>query len=164
MVALARNLDLIGSRFLTGLTAVFVTRLHRAPARQVRTLLLLVCRHHCSPLLFSFSNRHLHDCGGIIVACAISNSPDSRAAFRLRPLSGSDLSSFHHPANQCSRGDAYRKRRRKRQHRVTLDALSCVIQEFLGSIAALFCGTPHYSHAIFYRIGDSAGCTRSPVS
>jgi len=51
MVALARNLDLIGSRFLTGLTAVFVTRLRQAPAWQVRTLVLLICRHHsyCSP-------------------------------------------------------------------------------------------------------------------
>src|ERR1700674_3438479 len=51
MVALARNLDLIGSRFLTGLPAVFVTRLRQAPAWQMRTLVLLICRHHsyCSP-------------------------------------------------------------------------------------------------------------------
>jgi hypothetical protein len=51
MVALARNLDLIGSRFLTGLTAVLVTRLRQAPAWQMRTLVLLICRHHsyCSP-------------------------------------------------------------------------------------------------------------------
>jgi len=108
---------------------------------------------------FSFSNRGL-----IIVAGAIPTAPDSRSAFRWTPLSVSDLPSFHHPANQCSRGDAYRKRRGNRQHRVSLDALSCVIQEFFGSIAALFCGTPHYSHAILYRIGDRAGCTRSPVS
>ena len=46
MVALARNLDLIGSRFLTGLTAVFGTRLLRAPAWQMRTLVLLIYRHH----------------------------------------------------------------------------------------------------------------------
>jgi len=32
MVALARNLDLLGSRFLTGLTAVFFARLHHASA------------------------------------------------------------------------------------------------------------------------------------
>ena len=38
MVTLARNLDLLGSRFLTGLTAVFVARLRQAPAWQVRTL------------------------------------------------------------------------------------------------------------------------------
>jgi hypothetical protein len=36
MVALARNLDIPGSRFLTGLTAVFVARLYQAPAT-VRT-------------------------------------------------------------------------------------------------------------------------------
>jgi hypothetical protein len=76
----------------------------------------------------------------------------------------SDLPSFHHQANQCSCGDAYRKRRRNRQHRVSLDTLSRVIQEFFGSIATLFCGTSRYSHAILYRIGDRAGCTRSPVS
>jgi hypothetical protein len=51
MVALARNLDLLGSRFFTGWTAVFVTRLRQAPAWQMRTLVLLICRHHsyCSP-------------------------------------------------------------------------------------------------------------------
>src|ERR1017187_1295906 len=32
MVALARNLGLLGSRFLTGLTAVFFARLHHASA------------------------------------------------------------------------------------------------------------------------------------
>jgi hypothetical protein len=80
------------------------------------------------------------------------------------PLSVSDLPSFHHPSNQCSRGDAYRKGRRNRQYRVALDTLSRIIQEFFGSIAALFRGTPHYSHAILYQIGDRAGCTRSLVS
>jgi len=33
---------------------------------------------------------------------------------------------------------------------VSLDALSCVDQEFFGDIAALFCDTPHYSDAILY--------------
>jgi hypothetical protein len=33
---------------------------------------------------------------------------------------------------------------------VSLDALTCVVQKFFGSIAALFCGTPHDSDAIFY--------------
>jgi len=47
---------------------------------------------------------------------------------------------------------------------VSLDALSCVIQEFFGSIAALFCGTPQYSYAILDRIGNRTGCTRSLVS
>lgn len=48
MVALARNLDLFGARFLTCLTAIFVVRLHRTPAWQVRTFVLLSCRHHFS--------------------------------------------------------------------------------------------------------------------
>jgi hypothetical protein len=44
---------------------------------------------------------------------------------------------------------------------VSLDTLSCVIQEFFGSIAALLCGPPHYSHSIVYRIGYRTGCARS---
>jgi hypothetical protein len=47
---------------------------------------------------------------------------------------------------------------------VPLDALSCVIQEFFGSITALLCGTPHYSHTILDRIGNRTGCARSLVS
>jgi hypothetical protein len=74
------------------------------------------------------------------------------------------LPSFHHPADQCSCREAYRKGRRNSEHKVSLDALSCVIQEFFGSIAALFCGTPHYSYAVLYCIGNRAGCTRGLVS
>jgi hypothetical protein len=84
MVALARNLDFLGSRFLTGLTAVFVASLHHAPAWQVRTLDLLIYRHH---LGFSFLN-------------VVLKFPD--------------LPSFHHQAEQCSCGDACRKRGRNR--------------------------------------------------
>lgn len=40
MVALARNLYLIRSRFLTGSTAIFVIGLRQAPAWQMRTLVL----------------------------------------------------------------------------------------------------------------------------
>ncbi|SPF41902.1 hypothetical protein SBA1_400047 [Candidatus Sulfotelmatobacter kueseliae] len=47
---------------------------------------------------------------------------------------------------------------------MSLDALSCVDQEFFGDIAALFCDTPHYSDAILYCIGNRTGCTRSLVS
>jgi hypothetical protein len=160
MVALARNLDLIGSRFLTGLTAVFVTRLRQAPAWQMRALVLLICRHHsyCSPFLTPSSLLLL------LWRAQFPPLPTLDLLSDGPPLSVSDLPSFHHPSKQCSRGDAYRKRRRNRQHRVSLDALSRVIQEFFGSIAALFRGTPHYSHAILYQIGDRAGCTRSPVS
>jgi hypothetical protein len=47
---------------------------------------------------------------------------------------------------------------------VTLDPLSCVIQEFLDGIATLFRGTPRYSYAIVNCIGNRAGCARSLVS
>jgi hypothetical protein len=70
----------------------------------------------------------------------------------------SGLSSFHHPANQCPCRDANRKRRRNREHEVSLEALSCVIQDFFGSIAALLCDTPYCSDSIPYRIGNCAGC------
>jgi len=46
---------------------------------------------------------------------------------------------------------------------VSLEALSCVIQEFFRNITALLHGTPHYSQAILKRIGNRAGCTRSLV-
>jgi hypothetical protein len=44
---------------------------------------------------------------------------------------------------------------------VPLDALSCVIQEFLSGVAALFCGAPYYSNTILECIGNRAGSTRS---
>jgi hypothetical protein len=48
---------------------------------------------------------------------------------------------------------------------VSLDALSCVIQEFFSSIAALFRGTLHYSDAILdYCIGERTGCAGSLAS
>jgi hypothetical protein len=47
---------------------------------------------------------------------------------------------------------------------VSLDAFRCVIQEFFGSIAALFRGTPDYSYAIPYCIGNRTGCARRLVS
>jgi hypothetical protein len=75
-----------------------------------------------------------------------------------------DLPSSYHPADQRSCGEAYCKRSRNSQHKVPLEALSCVIQEFFGSIAALFCGTPHYSYAVLYCVGNRTGCTRSLVS
>jgi hypothetical protein len=59
---------------------------------------------------------------------------------------------------------AYRKHSRHGYHKVSLEALSCVIQKTFGSIAALFCGAPHYSYAILYCIGNRSGCTRSLVS
>jgi len=45
MVTLACNLDLFGSRIFASWTAVTLSRLHRAPAWQVRTLSLFNRRH-----------------------------------------------------------------------------------------------------------------------
>jgi hypothetical protein len=43
--------------------------------------------------------------------------------------------------------------------------LTCVIQKFFSSVAALFCGTPDDSDAIFYDcIGDFTGCAGSMAS
>jgi hypothetical protein len=47
---------------------------------------------------------------------------------------------------------------------VSLDALGRIIQEFFGSIAATLCGTPRYTQAVLYCIGNSAGCARCLVS
>jgi len=47
---------------------------------------------------------------------------------------------------------------------MSLDAQRGVIQEFLGSIAATLCGTPHYSYAILYCIGNRTGYARGLVS
>lgn len=56
MVALAGDLDLFGSCFLARLTAIFVASLCEAPARQVRTLVLVVgCRHVFSLLLWLYT-------------------------------------------------------------------------------------------------------------
>jgi hypothetical protein len=76
----------------------------------------------------------------------------------------SDLPSFHHPADQGSRGEANRKRRRNRECRVSLQAPGCVIQEFFGGIAALLCGAPRYTYAVLDCIGNRIGCTRSLMS
>jgi hypothetical protein len=46
---------------------------------------------------------------------------------------------------------------------VSLNVLSCVIQEFFGSIAALFYGTPRYSYSIVDCIGNRAGCARRAI-
>ena len=48
---------------------------------------------------------------------------------------------------------------------MSLDALSCVIQEFFSSIAALFRGMLHYSDAILgFCIGDRTGRVGSLAS
>jgi hypothetical protein len=61
MVTLARNLYFFRSRFLTGLTAVFVVRRRYAPAWQVCTLALCSCHHR----KFSFSRFLLFETFGL---------------------------------------------------------------------------------------------------
>jgi len=75
-----------------------------------------------------------------------------------------DLPSFYHPADQRSCGEAYCKRSRNGYHKVSLEALSCVIQELFRGIATLFCGTSHHSYAILYCVSNRAGCAGSLVS
>jgi hypothetical protein len=77
---------------------------------------------------------------------------------------GCDLSSFHQQSDEQPRRGACRKRRRNSERKVPLHAMSCLIQEFFGSIATLLRGTPQDSYAILYRIGNRACCTRSLVS
>jgi len=73
------------------------------------------------------------------------------------------LSSFDHPADERSGGESHGKCRRNGEHRVALDTLSCVNQEFFRRIAALFCGAPYYSDAILDRLGNSVRGARSLV-
>jgi hypothetical protein len=75
-----------------------------------------------------------------------------------------DLSSFHQQSDEHSRRGACRKCRRNSERKVSLHAMSCLIQEFFGSIATLFRDTPHDSYAILYRIGNRACCARSLAS
>jgi hypothetical protein len=79
-------------------------------------------------------------------------------------LNLSGLLSFHHQADQCSCGKACRKCCSNPQHQVPLKALGCVIQEFFGGIAPLFCRTPHYSYTILYCISNRIGCTLTQTS
>jgi hypothetical protein len=57
VVALACNLDLLGTGFLAGWTAVFVSGLHRTPAGQVRTFVLLTRRGHWFSLVQTLPER-----------------------------------------------------------------------------------------------------------
>jgi hypothetical protein len=74
------------------------------------------------------------------------------------PAQASGLPSFHRPTDQRSCRNAYRKCRRNRQHEVPLEPLSCVIQEFLGSIAALLRDALCYADSILDRIGNRTRC------
>jgi hypothetical protein len=54
VVALAGDLDFVGSSFLAGLTAVLVAGLRHATAWQVRTFILFVGCHRCSSFRMLF--------------------------------------------------------------------------------------------------------------
>jgi hypothetical protein len=47
---------------------------------------------------------------------------------------------------------------------VSLDALSCVVQEFFRGIATLSCGTPHYSNSILDSVANRSCGAGSLVS
>ena len=49
MVALACDLDLFATRFLTGWATVLIVAVHRAAARNVRALIRVIRCHLCSP-------------------------------------------------------------------------------------------------------------------
>jgi hypothetical protein len=85
-------------------------------------------------------------------------------AFSRRHNVKSVLPSLHHPADQCSGGDANRKRRRNRQREISLEPLRGVIQKLFGGIATLLCGPPRYSDSIRDRIGNCTGCAGSLAS
>jgi len=51
VIALARNLNVRGSRVLTDLTTVLITGLRQTPAWNVRTFALLGSTHRDSPFL-----------------------------------------------------------------------------------------------------------------
>jgi hypothetical protein len=87
MVALASDLDFAGSRFLTGLTAVFVARLRQALAWQVCTFVLLSCHRY-----FSFGRQSLNLAVGstpVVTAHSHQNyefdSPSSLVASEIDP-------------------------------------------------------------------------------
>jgi hypothetical protein len=85
-------------------------------------------------------------------------------AFMSTDIAVADLLSFHHPRDDRSSSGTYRKSRRDSQRRVPLEATSCVVQECFGGVKTLLRGVPHYSQAIFDRIGNRTCCTSSLVS
>jgi hypothetical protein len=80
------------------------------------------------------------------------------------PTSGSYLTSLHDPSDERPCRCAYGKRRRNRERKVPLKAMSCLIQELFARIAALLRGMPYGSYAILDRIGNRARCAGSLVS
>jgi hypothetical protein len=80
------------------------------------------------------------------------------------PINGSALFSRDDLAGDCAGDQANRKRRHDCERKVAPEAMTCLVQEFLGCIAALPCGMACDTDAIFDCVGDRAGCARSLVN
>jgi hypothetical protein len=70
----------------------------------------------------------------------------------------------HHPGDGRSSANACRECGRNCLHRMLLHSLSCVLKKLCGSMAALFCDTPHRSAAILKCIRNGGGRSRSLAS
>jgi hypothetical protein len=70
----------------------------------------------------------------------------------------------HYPGDRRSSADACRECGRNCLKRMLLYSLSCVVKNLRGSLAALFCDTPHRSAAIFKCIRNGGGRSRSLAS
>jgi hypothetical protein len=73
------------------------------------------------------------------------------------------LLASHHPADQDPAGERQGANCRYGEDGLPLHESGAVFKKFLGSIAALFGGTPHGSDTLIDRISRGAGCTRSLV-
>jgi hypothetical protein len=74
------------------------------------------------------------------------------------------LPPFDDPSDQSSGGEACGEGHRNGKDGVSLDALRCVDEEFLGSVATLFRGAPDDAEAVLNRFGNRTRCTGSLVS
>jgi hypothetical protein len=70
----------------------------------------------------------------------------------------------HHPGDGRSSANACRECGRNCLYRMLLHLLSCVLKKLCGSMAALFCDTPHRSAAILKCIRNGGGRSRSLAS
>jgi hypothetical protein len=76
-----------------------------------------------------------------------------------RGFSSIRLPSLHHPANHGPCRDACCERGPNRQQKVSVDALSRVIYEFFGRIAAMLCDAFYRVDSILDRVANCTGCT-----
>jgi len=141
VIALAGDLDFIGSRLLAGCTAVFIAGWHHATAWQVCAFVLSIRHRH----LFSFYRNHRTLGAG-------------RFPITASPLSA-NLSSLTRPTDQCSGGDTDSKCCGKGEQQMSLHAVSGIIQEFLSGVATLPGGAPDGSYSTSYCVCNCRGRT-----